>query len=125
MDGRLTLSRVVRKSQTFAEIYKADGEKTLVQVDCLTPELTPRPLVGLLCNDLLVLCKDPSQGENPHTPYDLWAVLRMQTVPQPASVVHGNTLRVVDNKAVLYFEAGSTSEALTWSRGQFSPILIA
>lgn len=91
MDGRLLLSRVVRKSQTFAEIYKGDGEKTLVQVDCLTPELTPRPLVGLLCNDLLVLCKDPSQGENPNTTYDLWAVLRMQTVPQPASVVHGNS----------------------------------
>lgn len=139
MDGRLLLSRVVRKSQTFAEIYKGDGEKTLVQVDCLTPEVTPRPLVGLLCNDLLVLCKDPSQGENPHTTYDLWAVLRMQTVPQPASVVHGNSesfellnldafrgllcaiaLRVVDNKAVLYFEAASTSEALTWTRGNVS-----
>lgn len=120
MDGRLTLSRVVRKSQTFAEIYKADGEKTLVQVDCLTPEVTPRPLVGLLCNDLLVLCKDPSHGENPNTAYDLWAVLRMQTAPQPASVVHGSTLRVVDNKAVLYFEAASTSEALTWSRGELT-----
>jgi hypothetical protein len=117
MDGRLTLSRVVRKSQTFAEIYKADGEKTLVQVDCLTPELTPRPLVGLLCNDLLVLCKDPSHGENPNASYDLWAVLRMQTVAEPASVRHGSTLRVVDNKAVLYFEAASTSEALTWCRG--------
>ncbi|KAF8323058.1 hypothetical protein DL93DRAFT_2070483 [Clavulina sp. PMI_390] len=116
MDGRLTLSRVVRKSQAFAEIYKADREKTIVQVDCLTTEVTPRPLVGLLCNDLLVLCKDPSHGGDPNTYYDLWAVLRMQTVPQPASVVHGSTLRVVDNKAVLYFDAASTSEALTWCR---------
>lgn len=91
MDGHLNLSKVVRKSQTFSEIYKGDGEKTLVQVDCLAPEATLRPLVALLCNDLLVLCKDPSGGTVKAATYDLWAVLRMQTVPQPASVVHGSS----------------------------------
>lgn len=116
MDGHMNLSRVVRKSATFAEVFKPDGERTLVQVECLSPEVTPRPLVALLCNDMLVLCKDPSHGKDPNSPYDLWAVLRMQTSLQPASVVHGSTLRLVDNKAILYFEAATTSDALTWSR---------
>ncbi|KAF8338004.1 uncharacterized protein EI90DRAFT_3041285 [Cantharellus anzutake] len=85
MDGHLSLSRVVRKSATYAEVFKPDGER-------------------------------PSQGKDPICPYDLWAVLRMQTSLQPASVVHGSTLRLVDNKAILYFEAATTSDALTWSR---------
>jgi len=116
MDGNLKLSRVVRKNATFAEVFKPDGERALVQVDCLQPELTPRPLIALLCNDMLVLCKDPSQGSDKNAEYDLWAVLRMQTTAQPASVVHGSTLRLVDNRAILYFDAASTSDALTWSR---------
>ena len=32
-------------------------------------------------------------------------------------------LRIVDNKAILYFEAPTTSDALTWFRGTFPPIL--
>lgn len=84
------LTRVVRKSITTSEVVNPGGEKTNVQVDCLIPELTPRFLVAILCNDLLVLCKDPSGGKDPSSMVDLWAVLRMQTLPQPASVVHGN-----------------------------------
>lgn len=84
------LTRVVRKSMTSSEVVVPGGEKTIVQVDCLMPELTPRFLVAILCNDLLVLCKDPSGGKEHHSIVDLWAVLRMQTLPQPASVVHGN-----------------------------------
>ncbi len=72
------------------EAINAQGDASSVQVDCLAPELTPRPLVGILCNDLLVLCRDPSEGQDPHSAVDLWAVLRMQTLPQPASIVHGN-----------------------------------
>lgn len=87
----MRLSRVVRKSATYAQVIKPDGEKSLVQVECLSPELTPRPLLALLCNDMLVLCKDPSHGSDPNACYDLWAVLRMQTTGQPASVVHGNS----------------------------------
>ncbi|EJD51896.1 hypothetical protein AURDEDRAFT_111473 [Auricularia subglabra TFB-10046 SS5] len=116
MDGHLLLTRVVRKSVTACDVVNPGGEKTTVQVDCLIPELTPRYLVAILCNDLLVLCKDPSGGKDQNTLVDLWAVLRMQTLPQPASVVHGNVLRIVDNKAILYFDTASSSEALTWSR---------
>ncbi|KAJ6509254.1 hypothetical protein C8R47DRAFT_14519 [Mycena vitilis] len=116
MDGQLLLTRVVRKAMVSFEAINAQGDPCTVQVDCLAPELTPRPLVGILCNDLLVLCRDPSEGQDPTCYVDLWAVLRMQTLPQPASIVHGNALRLVDNKAILYFDAPSPSDALNWYR---------
>ncbi|KAG6911817.1 hypothetical protein DXG01_000064 [Tephrocybe rancida] len=116
MDGPLLLTRVVRKAMVSFEAINAQGDASTVQVDCLAPELTPRTLVGILCNDLLVLCRDPSEGQDPSSFVDLWAVLRMQTLPQPASIVHGNALRLVDNKAILYFDAPSPSDALNWYR---------
>ncbi|KAJ3506063.1 hypothetical protein NLJ89_g7086 [Agrocybe chaxingu] len=116
MDGPLMLTRVVRKAVVSFEAINAQGDASTVQVDCLAPELTPRPLIGILCNDLLVLCRDPSDGQDPASFVDLWAVLRMQTLPQPASIVHGNALRLVDNKAILYFDAPSPSDALNWYR---------
>jgi hypothetical protein len=135
MDGQLLLTRVVRKAMVSFEAINAQGDPCTVQVDCLAPELTPRPLVGILCNDLLVLCRDPSEGQDPTCHVDLWAVLRMQTLPQPASIVHGNgtfrpvirclsltrllvALRLVDNKAILYFDAPTPSDALNWFRGE-------
>jgi hypothetical protein len=135
MDGPLLLTRVVRKVTIPFELIDGHGDTTTIQVECLSPEQTPRSLLGILCNDLLVLCRDPSDGKDPLSPVDLWAVLRMQTLPQPASIVHGNgkvsfhlfssflnrilcqVLRIVDNKAILYFEAASTSIALNWFRG--------
>ncbi|KJA26158.1 hypothetical protein HYPSUDRAFT_133726 [Hypholoma sublateritium FD-334 SS-4] len=116
MDGPLLLTRVVRKAVVAFEAITTQGDAATVQVDCLAPELTPRALIGILCNDLLVLCRDPSEGQDPAAPVDLWAVLRMQTLPQPASIVHGNALRLVDNKAILYFDAPSPSAALNWYR---------
>ncbi|EKM83722.1 hypothetical protein AGABI1DRAFT_51126 [Agaricus bisporus var. burnettii JB137-S8] len=116
MDGPLLLTRVVRKAVVSFDSINSHGDSTSVQVDCLAPELTPRPLIGILCNDLLVLCRDPSEGQEPSSQVDLWAVLRMQTLPQPASIVHGNALRLVDNKAILYFDAPSPSDALNWYR---------
>ncbi|KAI0257518.1 hypothetical protein BJV78DRAFT_1293142 [Lactifluus subvellereus] len=116
MDGPLLLTRVVRKATIAFEVIDGQGDPTTIQVECLSPEQTPRSLLGILCNDLLVLCRDPSDGKDPISPVDLWAVLRMQTLPQPASIVHGNVLRIVDNKAILYFEASSTSVALNWFR---------
>lgn len=90
MDGRLQLTRVVRKTANYFEVVNIDGEKSLVSIECLSPEVTPRSLTAILCNDLLVLCKDPSGGADAGGFVDLWAVLRMQTVPQPASIVHGS-----------------------------------
>ncbi|KAF9651906.1 hypothetical protein BDM02DRAFT_3090128 [Thelephora ganbajun] len=116
MDGALSLTRVVRKATIAFEVIDSHGDASTVQVECLAPEMTPRALIGILCNDLLVLCRDPSQGQDPNSPVDLWAVLRMQTLPQPASIVHGNALRLVDNKAILYFDAPTPSEALNWYR---------
>ncbi|KAJ3895110.1 hypothetical protein GG344DRAFT_39653 [Lentinula edodes] len=116
MDGPLMLTRVVRKAIVTFEAINPQGDAATVDVDCLAPELTPRALLGILCNDLLVLCRDPSEGRDINSPVDLWAVLRMQTLPQPASIVHGNALRLVDNKAILYFDAPSASDALNWYR---------
>lgn len=90
MDGPLLLTRVVRKATIAFELIDSQGDASSVQVDCLSPEQTPRALVGILCNDLMVLCRDPSEGRDPNSFVDLWAVLRMQTLPQPASIVHGN-----------------------------------
>ena len=90
MDGPLLLTRVVRKATIAFEVIDSQGDTSPIQVECLSPEQTPRSLLGILCNDLLVLCRDPSDGKDPHSPVDLWAVLRMQTLPQPASIVHGN-----------------------------------
>ena len=137
MDGALSLTRVVRKATIPFEVIDFHGDGSTVQVECLAPETTPRALVGILCNDLLVLCRHPSQGQDSNSPVELWAVLRMQTLPQPASIVHGNgasssvemlgvhvievrvlALRLVDNKAVLYFDAPSPSEALNWCKGK-------
>jgi len=116
MDGPLLLTKVVRKALLSFESINAQGDSSTVQVDCLSPEMVPRQLIGILCNDLLVLCRDPSEGQDPGSLVDLWAVLRMQTLPQPASIVHGNSLRLVDNKAILYFDAPTTSDALNWYR---------
>ena len=91
MDGKLVLTRIVRKQTMAFEVLDSHGDTANVAVDCLAPELTPRPLYGILCNDLFVLCRDPSNGLDPHSPVDLWAVLRMQTMPQPTSIVHGNS----------------------------------
>lgn len=90
MDGPLLLTRVVRKTTMSFEAINAQGDASTVQVECLAPELNPRSLVGILCNDLLVLCRDPTEGQDPSSYVDLWAVLRMQTLPQPASIIHGN-----------------------------------
>ncbi|KAI0738511.1 hypothetical protein C8Q80DRAFT_1205847 [Daedaleopsis nitida] len=116
LDGPLKLERVVRKATVAFEVTDAHGETSTVDVECLSPELIPRSLIGILCNDLLVLCKPPSEDQDSNCSVDLWAVLRIQTFPQVASIVHGNTLRLVDNKAILYLDAPSTSDALMWSR---------
>lgn len=110
MDGSLSLTRVVRKASVAFEVIDSHGDAATVQVECLAPEMTPRSLIGILCNDLLVLCRDPSGGQDPNSPVDLWAVLRMQTLPQPASIVHGNGNFIYLFSAVLVaYDLGSSS----------------
>lgn len=95
MDGPLLLTRVVRKATIPVELIDGQGDTATIQVECLSPEQTPRSLLGILCNDLLVLCRDSSDGKDPLSLVDLWAVLRMQTLPQPASIVHGNGMGIL------------------------------
>jgi hypothetical protein len=139
MDGRLRLTRVVRKVANNFEVINADGRNTLVSVDSLATEVTQEPLAAILCNDLLVLCDDPSDGRDPTGQVHLWVALRMQSVQQPVSIMHDSgmvpfkeisrifaksnfsaALRLVDvdNDAILYFDLPSMTEALTWSRGE-------
>lgn len=117
MDGNLLLTRVVRKAVVTFEAINGQGDASSVQVDCLAPELTPRPLVGILCNDLLVLCRDPSEGQDPGSYVDLWAVLRMQTLPQPASIVHGNG-KLSDSLTCDFFLL-STQHCALWTTRQY------
>jgi hypothetical protein len=91
MDGPLQLIRVVRRNSVGFEVLNTEGDTTEVFVDCLAPEDTERSLVGILCNDLLVLCKNPPAGQQQSNQVDLWAVLRMQTLSTPASVVQGSS----------------------------------
>ncbi|KAF8756087.1 RhoGEF domain [Rhizoctonia solani] len=93
MDGRLQLVRLVKKVNSRADVPNPDGTIGQVEVPCLSSDANPKQLM-----------------------VELWAVLRMQTMAQPASIVNGNGLRIVDNKAILYFNTQSTSEALTWQR---------
>ncbi|KAG9126008.1 hypothetical protein FRC07_005252 [Ceratobasidium sp. 392] len=115
MDGRLHLVRLVKKVNNKADVSNPDGTVGQIEVPCLTSDASPKQLVAILCNDLLVLCKEPPNADQ-NGQVELWAVLRMQTMAQPASIVSGNGLRIVDNKAILYFNTQSTSEALTWQR---------
>ena len=57
-----------------------------------------RPIMVILCSDLLALAQQRSGGAGWEGPVDLFNVLRMGTLREPASIVHGNVLRVVDNK---------------------------
>lgn len=114
MDGPLLLTRVVRKAVVSFDTINSHGDATTVQVDCLAPELTPRPLIGILCNDLLVLCRDPSEGQDPSSQVDLWAVLRMQTLPQPASIVHGNGKRILRVESEDGTDGSRVSQHCAW-----------
>lgn len=89
MDGPLHLTRVVRKD--LVSVADSDGATSTVQVDCLTSDFAPRELIGVLCNDILISCEDSSELDDPDSKVELWAVLRMQTDPQPASVANGNS----------------------------------
>jgi hypothetical protein len=90
MDGSLQLIRVVRRNSIGFDVLNTEGDATEVFVDCLTPEDTERSLVGILCNDLLVLCKT-TPGQQLSNQVDLWAVLRMQTLSNPAGVLQGSS----------------------------------
>lgn len=78
------------------------ASKSVVAIECLAdPETLSTPLVAVLTSDLLVLCKtqpDPAgkvktdaNGLARDGTVDLFAVLRMQTKTQPASITNGSS----------------------------------
>ncbi|TIB75863.1 hypothetical protein E3Q23_02149 [Wallemia mellicola] len=118
LDGGLRLLKVVKKLEYQTEVAPVteDEETKHMQVVALHQDTAPsRPLIGLLCTDLMVLCKDLSNGSDPDCPVDLYAVLRIQNAAHPA-VVHGSTIRLVDHRAILYLDCEDVSTALTWAQ---------
>lgn len=108
MDGALNLIRLVKKASTFVEVdtnpsfdteHTISPSKVVVPVEYIAPEPMDRPMMLILCTDLLVLVQ--GRGEGWEGQVDLFNVLRMATLREPASIVHGNVLRVVDNKVSL------------------------
>ncbi|KAF8601294.1 Dbl homology domain-containing protein [Ceratobasidium sp. AG-I] len=113
LQGKLQLVRLVKQANVSVEC--PDGLAGQVELPCLSSNSDPKDLVALLCNDLLVLCKDLAVTKA-GSQLPLWAVLRIQKMVQPASLLFGNILRIVDNKAILYFNTPSTSDALAWQQ---------
>jgi hypothetical protein len=156
LDGTLLLTRIVKRSSTFVEVSSSlvddngnnentiTNAKTIVQIEALSPEVPNRQLVAIVTSDLMILCKDPSMGNDPNSQLDLYAVLKMQTKRKPAMLLQGNGIRLVDNKvcgfivrhalsiltflcvqAIFYLTAPSTQDAANWVRiinNEFDPL---
>ncbi|WVQ96428.1 hypothetical protein IAU59_003533 [Kwoniella sp. CBS 9459] len=121
LEGALSLIRLVKKSSTFVETdsMPTDGDtitpsKVVVPVEYIKPELVDRQVMLVLCSDLMVLATQ--RGEGWEGMVDLFNVLRMATLREPASIVHGNVLRVVDNKSIYYFNGASHDNTVQWCR---------
>ncbi|WVF68913.1 hypothetical protein IAT40_003686 [Kwoniella sp. CBS 6097] len=121
LEGALSLIRLVKKSSTFVETdsMPIDGEtitpsKVVVPVEYIKPELVDRQVMLVLCSDLMVLATQ--RGEGWEGMVDLFNVLRMATLREPASIVHGTVLRVVDNKSIYYFNGASHDNTIQWCR---------
>ncbi|EIW73519.1 hypothetical protein TREMEDRAFT_25033 [Tremella mesenterica DSM 1558] len=123
LDGRLNLIRLIKKGSSFVEVDSlptTDGEQTImpskavVPIEHIVPEPMERIMVLILCSDILVLASP--RGEGGDVPVDLFNVLRMGTMKEPASIVQNNILRVVDNKSIYYFNAPGQTTTLEWCR---------
>jgi hypothetical protein len=127
LDGPLNLVRLIKKASAFVEVETTDpivdalgdGDATLmpsrsnkivVPVEYIAPEPMDKQMMLILCTDLMVLVQKrngPGSGTGTGSgagndgwdgTVDLFNVLRMATLREPASVINGNVLRVVDNK---------------------------
>lgn len=111
LDGSLNLLRLVKKSSSFIEVDTTsigDGEstimptKSIVPVEYIKPEPVDKSMILILCTDLMVLVQPRVGDGSKEGMVDLFNVLRMSTVREPASIVYGDVLRVVDNKVSFY-----------------------
>ncbi|WVW84780.1 hypothetical protein I302_106815 [Kwoniella bestiolae CBS 10118] len=125
LEGPLSLIRLVKKASAFVEtdssMTHGDNDQTLtlaskvvVPVEYIKPELVDRQVMLVLCSDLMVLATQRNEGWEGMV--DLFNVLRMATLREPASIVHGNVLRVVDNKSIYYFNGASHENTIQWCR---------
>lgn len=108
MDGSLQLIRLVKKASSYVEVDNTilglgDGDatvmpsKAVVPVESIKIEPMNRSMILLLCSDLLVLAQPRAPEMGQESQVDLYHVMRMSTLKEPASA-NGNVLRVVDHK---------------------------
>ncbi|WWC88473.1 uncharacterized protein L201_003384 [Kwoniella dendrophila CBS 6074] len=128
LEGPLSLIRLVKKASAFVETESTpfntsvdldqtlttSPSKVVVPVEFIKPELVDRQVMLVLCSDLMVLATQRNEGWEGMV--DLFNVLRMATLREPASIVHGNVLRVVDNKSIYYFNGASHENTIQWCR---------
>lgn len=108
LDGTLNLIRVAKRETSFIEIDNTSvpdadttigpghSDKVMVPVDFIKPEPMDKEVTLILCSDMMVLVT--KHGEAWDGPVDLFGVLRMGTLREPASMVNQDVLRVVDNR---------------------------
>ncbi|WVN85128.1 uncharacterized protein L203_100270 [Cryptococcus depauperatus CBS 7841] len=122
LEGVVTLSRIVKKASSFAECETIieDSEHTItpgkavVPVDYIMPETVEKDVMLILCSDMMVLATE--RGEGWEGSVNVFNVLRMGTMHEPASVTSGNILRVVDNNSIYYFKGTSRESTVQWCR---------
>jgi hypothetical protein len=71
--------------------------KAVVPVESIMIEPMNKSMILLLCSDLLVLAQPRAPEMGQESQVDLYHVMRMSTLKEPASA-NGNVLRVVDHK---------------------------
>lgn len=101
LDGTLVLQKFIKRVTHFVEVVEPaidDGDNTIVPakksvvpVEVLeSSDSGLQKVVVVLTSDLMILCQ-MGASQDPEGPVDLYAVLRLQTKPQPASILPGTS----------------------------------
>lgn len=101
LDGTLVLQKFIKRVTHFVEVIEPaidDGDNTIVPakksvvpVEVLeSSDSGFQKVVVVLTSDLMILCQ-LGMSQDPEGPVDLYAVLRLQTKPQPASILRGTS----------------------------------
>jgi len=69
-DGLLLLTQVIHNMWVSLDTFTTLVDTPTMQVDT--------SLVGILCNNLLILCHDPPEGKDASSPVDLWDLMKLQ-----------------------------------------------
>lgn len=90
MDGTFELERIVRPIHHSIEISNESGEPQRILLETISTNSTREALIGILCSDMLVLCRAPTTLTETDGPVDLIDILHMRNSLEPASIVYGH-----------------------------------